>query len=146
MRVIVCGGRDFEDRDFVYGWLDRLFAPDYGPSEDAQPWWLPRPDLFLVLGGARGVDRLAEDWATVNWVRHIVYPAMWDLHGRAAGAIRNKEMLEEQRPEMVVAFPGGRGTEHMCRIAEEAGVAVLRIALRPAPVADTVVGEEDGEN
>jgi hypothetical protein len=145
MKVIVCGGRDFDDRNFIYSWLDKLFAPSYGDSTEAQPWRLPRPDLILVLGGARGVDSIAEDWAVVNWVRQIVYPADWARHGRKAGILRNIEMLEAERPEMVVAFPGGNGTAHMCRIAEEAGVAVLRIARVPAPQPDAVVRKEDGD-
>lgn len=140
MRVLVCGGRDFTDRFYVYSWLDKLFAPSYGDSAEAQPWWLPRPDLFLVLGGARGVDTHALDWAVVNWVRHVVYEAQWDKHGKAAGVIRNQQMLDEGKPEIVVAFPGGRGTEDMVNRAKKAG---LCITLIPAPVSDTVVSEED---
>jgi hypothetical protein len=37
-------------------------------------------------------------------------------------------MLMEGKPDLVVGFPGGRGTAHMCRIAGEAGVEVIEIA------------------
>lgn len=142
MRVLVCGGRDFTDRFYVYSWLDKLFAPSYGDGPEAQPWWLPRPDLFLVLGGARGVDTIAEDWAVVNWVNHKVYPADWAKYGKAAGAIRNQQMLDEGNPTLVVAFPGGRGTADMVRRATEARLAVTLI---PAPEAVSVVREEQGK-
>ncbi|MDE2097343.1 MAG: DUF2493 domain-containing protein [Patescibacteria group bacterium] len=142
MRVLVCGGRDFTDRNFVYTWLDKLFAPSYGDGPEAQPWWLPRPDLFLILGGARGVDQHAEDWAVVNWVRHIVFPADWDKYGKAAGVIRNQQMLDEGEPEMIVAFPGGRGTEDMVSRAKKAGLCV---ALIPAPEPVTVVSEKQSK-
>ncbi|MEM9912925.1 MAG: hypothetical protein AAF922_19365 [Pseudomonadota bacterium] len=45
--------------------------------------------------------------------------------GRAAGPIRNKEMLDEGCPDLVVAFPGGRGTANMVKQAQAAGVEVL---------------------
>jgi hypothetical protein len=58
-----------------------------------------------------------------------VYVAQWKKHGRAAGPIRNQRMLDKGKPDLVVAFPGGRGTADMIRRAERAGVPV-RIADR----------------
>lgn len=141
MRVIVCGGREYTNRNHVYAWLSRLFAPDYGPSDDAQPWWLPRPDLFLKVGGASGVDTFAEDWASVNWVQHQRYPADWAQHGGRAGPLRNEQMLRDGPTDLVVAFPGGRGTHHMKRIARDANVAVLEIPppCRPSTTAAIAV-------
>lgn len=127
MIVLVCGGRDYTDRANVNAWLTMLFQPDYGPSEDAQPWWLPRPDLKLIFGGANGVDSFALDWAVVNWVRFEEYAADWLQHGKAAGPIRNQLMLDEGKPDLVVAFPGGKGTAAMVSRAKKAGVAVLEI-------------------
>jgi len=54
-------------------------------------------------------------------------PAEWDKFGRRAGPLRNEQMLREGKPDVVVAFPGGRGTAHMVRIAKEAGIDVLEI-------------------
>ena len=130
MNVIVCGGRNCTDRNLVYSWLGKLFMPSYGhaETETAQPWWLPRPDLYLKLGGARGVDSIAEDWAVVHWVQHKIYPADWAAHGHAAGPIRNQQMLDEGAPvDMVVAFPGGKGTADMVRRASAAKIATLEI-------------------
>lgn len=127
MRVLVCGGRDFNDRDFIYGWLGKLFHPDYGSSEDAQPWWLPRPDLVIISGAAKGADSIAEDWAIVNWVKLLSFPADWDKYGKSAGYVRNKQMLEEGKPDMVLAFPGGRGTADMVSQAKKARVPCMEI-------------------
>jgi len=53
------------------------------------------------------------------------YPALWEVHGKSAGFIRNKLMLEDGQPELVIAFPGGRGTSNMVSLAESAGVEVV---------------------
>ena len=63
-----------------------------------------------------------------EWARIPVkeYPADWQKHGRAAGPIRNQQMLDEGKPDLVVAFDGGRGTADMIARAEKAGVRVVR--------------------
>lgn len=128
MRVAITGGRYYKDRENVYRWLGMLFVPEYpNDSNGSAGTWLPRPDLHLILGGADGVDRFAEDWAVVHWVAHTVYKADWDKYGHGAGPIRNKQMLDEGKPELVIAFPGGRGTANMVRQARAAAVAVLEI-------------------
>lgn len=82
---------------------------------------------MLIEGGATGADRLAREWADMNGVQVLTFPAEWNIHGKSAGPIRNKKMLEEGRPDMVVAFPGGRGTQNMINQAHEFGVKVLLI-------------------
>lgn len=52
-------------------------------------------------------------------------------HGRAAGPIRNQQMLDEGKPHLVVAFPGGTGTADMVRRAQAAGVLVLVGEAKP---------------
>jgi len=128
-RVAVYGGRGFSDRDFMYRWLSLLFEPSYGDSADAQPWWLPRPDLELILGDAPGADRIAEDWATVHWVKHRVFKAEWDKYRRAAGPIRNQRMIDEGQPHMGIAFPGGSGTADMTSRLKKARIPVMEISL-----------------
>ena len=71
---------------------------------------------------ARGADTLADKWAAANGHRSEGYPADWDTYGRRAGFLRNKQMLEEGKPDLVVAFPGGKGTEMMISLARCAGV------------------------
>jgi hypothetical protein len=111
--VLVCGGREFTEAAFVYATLDRLHA---------------QHQISLVIeGDARGADRLGGEWADSRGIAHVKYPADWEGLGRAAGPIRNERMLREGRPDLVVAFPGGRGTAHMVKIARDAGVQVIEI-------------------
>lgn len=117
MKVLVCGGRNFEDRSLVFNTLDRLHAE--------------RGIDFLIEGGAKGADRLAYAWALDKGLQHRCYPADWNTHGKAAGPIRNRHMLADGNPDVVVAFPGGNGTAHMMGLARAAGVEVIQPALSP---------------
>ncbi len=65
-------------------------------------------------------------WARSRQHQAIARMADWTTHGRAAGPIRNARMLAEYHPDLVIAFPGGRGTLDMVSKAERAGVAVIR--------------------
>jgi hypothetical protein len=117
-RVLVCGGRDYADRRRVYGILDVAHAAN--------------PIVWLIAGGANGADALAIDWARKEQVKFQVFNADWESLGRKAGPIRNQQMLDEGKPHMVIAFPGGKGTADMVRRAEAAKVPVVRVRRRPA--------------
>jgi UDP-N-acetylmuramoylalanine-D-glutamate ligase len=54
-------------------------------------------------------------------------PADCETHGRSADPIRNRRTLDEGKPDLVVAFPGGRGTAHMVSQARAAGVRVIEV-------------------
>jgi hypothetical protein len=126
MRILVCGGRDMLDKKLVYNTLYDL-CEEFGLKGDPDKYgnWMPK-DMTIIHGKAAGADTLADDWAVVNWTGIDEYPADWETHGRSAGFIRNKKMLEEGRPDLVVAFPTKRskGTWHMVKIAKEANVPV----------------------
>jgi YspA, cpYpsA-related SLOG family len=109
IRLLVCGGRDYRDRGRLFGILSAL-----NPA-------------IVIHGAARGADALADEWARSHAVGIKSFPADWALHGKSAGVRRNAIMLHEGHPTLVVAFPGGRGTEDMVRRALLAGVTVLRI-------------------
>lgn len=111
MRVLVCGGRGYRNRELVFRTLDHLHKV--------------RGITFLIQGVANGADYLAWQWCDERGVRCGSYPANWDDHGKAAGAIRNQEMLDEGKPDLVIAFKGGRGTADMVRRAKKAKVPVL---------------------
>jgi hypothetical protein len=113
MTVLVCGGRDYDDDIEAFGVLDRLHA-QYEFKK-------------IVHGAARGADTLAAHWALAHKVFSVGYRAQWDAYGKAAGAIRNQEMLDVEKPELVIAFPGGRGTADMVRRAKKAGVKVIEV-------------------
>lgn len=118
MIVLVCGPRDLSGVRTVWSILDSLD---------------PRPGR-IVQGGAGGADAYARDWALVNEVAQATYPADWTRWGRAAGPIRNAEMLRAERPDLVVTIKReGQetpGTGDMERRARRAGypVRVFRVA------------------
>jgi len=100
-----------------------------------------RPVHLLLHGGARGADAaIGRAAQQLGWAS-LVMPAQWQLHGRAAGPIRNRELLEQavaraeahsspgyQASVLVVAFPGGTGTASLVQQAR-------RMASRsPVPI------------
>ncbi len=109
MKVLVCGGRDYDDYPAVAKMLGNLSV---------------RPSL-IIHGAARGADTLAAKWAVMTDTPIMRFPADWQRDGKAAGPIRNSRMLAEGRPDLVVAFPGGRGTADMVAKARKAGVPVI---------------------
>ena len=130
MRWLVCSGRDFGNDgpngpqfSFIITKLEELaskYCPNY-PSEEVQ---LPE-GVEIIAGKARGVDTVAVDWAVVNWLPFKEFPAQWDKYGKSAGFIRNKQMLDEGKPDLVIAFPGGIGTKMMVNLSKKAGVEVI---------------------
>lgn len=121
MKILICGGRDFTNWPFVRDVLDEIQREDI-------PTVPQGPITWIVQGGAAGADRLARHWATIHSVPYNEYPAKWDLHGRKAGYLRNKQMLDDNPDiEYVVAFPGGRGTADMCRQAKDRNIPVLEL-------------------
>lgn len=111
LAVLVCGGRDFSDAAMLRAQLDRLHAA--------------RPIAVLIEGDARGADKLAGEWAEAHGVTVRRFPADWQRYGRSAGPRRNQQMLDEGRPDLVVAFPGGKGTAGMVKLARAAGCEVI---------------------
>lgn len=129
MRVIVCGGRKYADKTRVEKTLQRLISTKGDTPK-------------VMTGGATGADQLAYDWCLANKVTVYKYPANWtDLshpdavirtrsdgtqYDALAGLRRNQQMLDE-KPDLVIAFPGGTGTADMVNRARKAGVAVINL-------------------
>ena len=112
MKVLVTGGRHYEDGVTLFRVLGEIHTS--------------RGISLLIHGDASGADRLAGEWADINDVPVEAFPADWKQHGRAAGPIRNREMLA-RKPNLVIAFPGGRGTADMVRQAKSAGIPVMEV-------------------
>ncbi len=108
----MCGGRDFHDVAHLERALDALHHE--------------RQFGILTHGGARGADLLSGVWAMKNLLPVCVFPANWEHMGNAAGPLRNKAMLDWSRPDLVVAFPGGRGTADMVNKAMAAKIEIVR--------------------
>ncbi len=115
-RVVVTGGRNFDDWAMFQ---DVLIALD--------------PDQVYV-GDATGADAMARDWADHAGVCLEVFTADWDKHGKKAGPIRNAWMLDSAMRGIVngdslivVAFPGGRGTDNCIKEAVARNLIVLRV-------------------
>lgn len=141
MRVLVCGGRNFgymlrgvtrctmawyeqedrikKERKLLTETLDRL-----SPTA-------------IIHGAARGADELADIWAERNSVERMAFHANWYPRGRSggldksAGPIRNQRMIDEGKPDLVLAFPGGTGTADMVRRARAAGIEVREVSPSP---------------
>ena len=111
MKLLVCGGRNYADRMQLGHALDMLYSTD--------------PITIVIQGGAPGADTLAAIWAMQRGIHCAEVKAMWGKLGRRAGPMRNEAMLT-LRPDLVLAFPGGIGTDGMCKLASDAGIRVIR--------------------
>ena len=110
MRVLIAGGRDFNNLPF----LEEVMG---GVEFDSLT-----TVTTVISGTARGADQLGERWAESYNIPVEKYPALWGVHGRAAGHIRNQLMLDDGKPDLVIVFPGGEGSKNMVRKARKAGV------------------------
>ena len=110
MRVLICGSRNWRDRDLIKQVVGAL---PVGST--------------VITGGAPGADTIAMQEARLRGLGQQVFRADWVRYGKAAGPIRNQEMLDEGRPDLVIAFRlegKSRGTDDMIRRAKSAGVPV----------------------
>ena len=111
---LICGGRDFRNGEMFGSAMADLCNRFGMPAK-------------IIHGMATGADMYAEDFAREFALDVQRYPADWDKHGKAAGPIRNQQMLDKGKPHKVVAFPGGKGTADMVARARKAGVDVVEI-------------------
>jgi hypothetical protein len=122
MRVLVCGDRNWTNAHLIRERLARVVMA------------LPEgEELFVIHGAARGADSIAGDIAQ-SWrvtlphgrITVLAFPANWGTYGKAAGVIRNQQMLVEGRPNLVLAFhndiESSKGTKDMVRRARKAGI------------------------
>lgn len=109
-KILVCGGRFYADRDKVYSILDAEIAA----RQDCE--------IVIIHGAARGADTLASDYAVEHLIKQLSFPADWGTYGRSAGYYRNLQMLEEGEPDLIIAFPGGVGTQMMIELARRVKV------------------------
>lgn len=113
MRVLVCGGRDYQDYERVCAALGSL-NNKHGIE-------------LIIEGGANGADAHAAVWARNNSIQGCTFHACWDALGKKAGPVRNQNMLKFGNPDCVVAFKGGAGTQGMIKLAKAQGVKVWEV-------------------
>lgn len=113
-RILVCGGRAYDDQQRVRRVLDAVLEGIRSTGKD----------MVIIHGNARGADLLADQYAREKSLRALPFPADWDTHGKRAGYIRNRQMLDEGKPHAVIAFPGGNGTRMMVGLAKRYGIPV----------------------
>lgn len=115
MRILVCGDREWTDYNAILKEL-KYYNELYKVS-------------FTIEGEARGADSLARVAAEQLKIPVMKFPADWDKHGKAAGPIRNQQMLDEGKPDLVLAFHDNieqsKGTKHMIEISKKKGLRVL---------------------
>ena len=106
-KLIISGGRDFNDIDFAVEALLRFHSY--------------RPVTEVITGEAIGADSIGKAWAEEMGIKHTGFPVLdtdWKTLGSKAGHIRNAQMLD-YGPDAVLAFPGGAGTQNMVDISME---------------------------
>jgi hypothetical protein len=124
MRVLVCGDRKWDD-----AWMIHVVLRGIARTLEANGG--SSADLYVIDGGAKGADRIAGDWRDRSGADGKTYPANWTEHHRAAGPIRNQQMLTEGQPDVVFAFHDNlaesKGTADMVRRATKARVSTFVI-------------------
>lgn len=83
----------------------------------------------VIEGEARGADTMARNWALKAGVPFLAFPAQWKKYHLGAGPIRNRQMLEEGKPEIVVAFHDhihqSKGTWNMIKQAQALKLPII---------------------
>lgn len=132
MRILVYGGRRYDNRDALYRHLDKILAESRQHGDQ----------LVIIQGMAVGADTLARDWAILRGVPFEDYAARWGdlvtepckvkrspltgrLYNVLAGFSRNQRMIDEGRPDFAVGCSGGKGTQDMTDRLFKAGVPIF---------------------
>lgn len=111
MKLIVAGGRDFNNFPLMREKLDHLLCKHDGP-------------ITIISGTANGADKWGEAYARLHGYPVEQYPAQWKKYGRSAGYKRNAQMAD-LATHCVVFWDGkSRGSMHMINLAKEKGLEV----------------------
>lgn len=112
--VLVTGGRKYKNQRKVFDVLNELHLTQ-GPIG------------LVVNGGASGADQTSTYWSKLHGIPVHVYPAKWEEEGKSAGPIRNARMLKEEKVDIVVAFPGSKGTADLVRKAKKLEITTWEV-------------------
>ena len=109
-KVLVCGGRDYDNQENVSYSLTLFHTGT-------------RTIDMIIEGGAKGADRCGREWAKLFGIHFATVPALWDYYQKRSGHLRNEAMLW-LLPDYCVAFPGESGTRSMIDLCKAAGIPV----------------------
>lgn len=116
-RILITGSRDWPNAATVWQALADVVRE------------LPADREAVLVSGAcpTGADQMAHEWARGYGAVIEAHPALWQWHGRAAGPIRNREMVQ-LGADLCLAFirSGSRGASHTAQLAEQAGIPTRR--------------------
>ena len=114
MSLLICGSRHWTNGELIRRELAALHGVE-----------------VVIEGEAPGADTLAAAAARELGIPVLPFPADWDHYGRAAGPIRNQQMIEEGHPDLVLAFSeslnSSRGTADMVARARRARIRVVLV-------------------
>lgn len=117
MRLLICGDRNWRDEGLIRGAVSQI--------------QFHRKIDVVIHGAARGADTLAGEVAESLGIPIEIYEAKWKDHGKRAGIIRNQQMLDEGKPDLVLAchddLANSKGTAHMVRIARQSQIHIVFI-------------------
>ncbi len=117
--ILVCGSRNWTDYKTIFDFLNGLQC-EYKPNQ-----------ITIVEGDCKGADKAAGSIAVYLRYNKVRVPADWQQNGKAAGPIRNQEMLDKYKPSMVVAFhndyENSKGTKDMCERAKAANIYTVLV-------------------
>lgn len=123
-RVIIAGGRDFNDYSLLYNKVRDVLHRHSFYYVNLSKTVFEYDNIIIVSGTANGADKLGERFAKEHGILIEKYPANWDEHGKSAGYKRNVEMAKSA--DILIAFWDGKskGTKHMIDIGLDTGLEV----------------------
>lgn len=115
MRILITGSRNWSDKRLI----EEAFAEHINPVDAISR------EVTVIHGAARGADELCGRYAKYIGLKVEEYPANWSEHGKAAGVIRNQQMVDSGA-DLCLAFPmtDSIGTHDCIGRAERAGIPV----------------------
>jgi hypothetical protein len=131
-RVLITGSRDWDKPEAITKALDLMHQAMVEANSKRIDTVTLEPELywFTLVHGAcpTGADKIADDWGKEKGVRIERHPAQWNEHGKAAGPIRNQQMVDKGAL-VVLGFPRGqsKGTRGCLKMATDAGLLVYEL-------------------
>ena len=129
MRVIIAGGRDFNNFKLLESNINKIFKQL--SDEKLISIYVNESNIEIICGKARGADTLGEQFAKEYKLSIKYFPADWNTYGKSAGYRRNAEMANYAKEDngVLIAFWDGKskGTKHMIDLAKSNNIRVFII-------------------